>query len=101
MTASTWLVIAIILFTLAGALFAAAVIMFFVMNIPSIIGDLSGRTLAKGIQNIRSENAYANSKNARAANRRNNPDSARKVRIEPLISASRFRLKPIISPIAA
>ena len=74
MTASTWLVIAIILFTLAGALFAAAVIMFFVMNIPSIIGDLSGRTLAKGIQNIRSENAYANSKNARAANRRNNPD---------------------------
>ena len=74
MTASTWLIIAIILFTLAGALFIAAVIMFFVMNIPGIIGDLSGRTLAKGIQNIRSANAYANSKSARAANRRNNPN---------------------------
>ena len=55
MSATVWLIIAIILFTLAGALFTAAVIMFFVMDIPGIIGDLSGRTLAKGIQNIRNE----------------------------------------------
>ena len=74
MSAQTWSIIAIILFTVAGALFVAAVIMFFVMNIPSIIGDLSGRTLAKGIQNIRNENAYANSMSAKAANRRNNPN---------------------------
>ena len=74
MSAQTWSIIAIILFTVAGALFVAAVIMFFVMNIPSIIGDLSGRTLAKGIQNIRNENAYNNSMSAKAANRRNNPN---------------------------
>ena len=74
MSAQTWSIIAIILFTMAGALFIAAIIMFFVMNIPSIIGDLSGRTLAKGIQNIRNENAYANSMSAKAANRRNNPN---------------------------
>ena len=74
MSAQTWSIIAIILFTMAGALFIAAIIMFFVMNIPSIIGDLSGRTLAKGIQNIRNENAYNNSMSAKAANRRNNPN---------------------------
>ena len=74
MSAQSWSIIAIILFTMAGALFIAAIIMFFVMNIPSIIGDLSGRTLAKGIQNIRNENAYANSMSAKAANRRNNPN---------------------------
>ena len=73
MSATVWLIIAIILFTLAGALFTAAVIMFFVMDIPGIIGDLSGRTLAKGIQNIRNESAYAHSRNAKAANRRINP----------------------------
>ena len=73
MSASALLIIAIVLFTLAGALFVAAVIMFFVMNIPAIIGDLSGRTLAKGIQDIRNESANANSRSARAANRKNNP----------------------------
>ena len=74
MSAAAWLTIAIIFFTLAGALFIAAAIMFFVMNIPGIIGDLTGRTLAKGIENIRNENANANIRSAKAANRRSNPN---------------------------
>lgn len=69
MSANTWLVIAIVFFAIAGILFIASILMFIFMNVPAIIGDLTGRTLAKGIQNIREENASINDKNARVANR--------------------------------
>ena len=39
----------------AGVLFAAAVVLFFVLKIPRVIGDLTGATARKAIAGIRSE----------------------------------------------
>ena len=50
MSANTWLIIAIIGFSLSGIALIAAVIMFIRLNIPAIIGDLSGRTVAREIK---------------------------------------------------
>lgn len=51
---NTLLLIALIL---AGVFFALAVILFFVLKIPAVIGDLSGSTARKAISEIRSGNA--------------------------------------------
>lgn len=57
MTADTWLLIAIIGFSLSGVALIVAVFMFIKMNIPSVIGDLNGKTVAREIQAMREANA--------------------------------------------
>lgn len=56
MSATTWLIIAIIGFSLAGIALIIAIFMFVKMNIPSIIGDLSGKTVAREIKAMREFN---------------------------------------------
>ncbi|WP_338470822.1 hypothetical protein R4Z10_18910 [Niallia sp. XMNu-256] len=62
MDAQTWQLISIIGYSLAGLLFIIAITMFFKMSIWSIIGDLTGRTAAKQIQEIRERNSKAGNK---------------------------------------
>jgi len=62
MSATTWLIIAIVGFSLSGIALIAAVFMFIKLNIPAIIGDLSGKTVAREIKAIRSANMSNNSK---------------------------------------
>lgn len=57
MSANTWFIIAIIGFSLSGAALIVAAILFFKLDIPSIIGDLTGRTVAREIKTIRETNA--------------------------------------------
>lgn len=57
MTADTWLLIAIIGFSLSGVALIVAVFMFIKLNIPSVIGDLNGKTVAREIQAMREANA--------------------------------------------
>lgn len=57
MSASTWYLIAIVGFSLSGAALIAAVILFIRLNIPAIIGDLTGRTVAREIKALRDMNA--------------------------------------------
>ncbi len=56
MSATTWLIIAIIGFSLAGIALIIAIFMFVKMNIPSVIGDLSGKTVAREIKAMREFN---------------------------------------------
>ena len=56
MSAETWLIIGIVGFSLAGAAFLVAVILFFKLKIPAVIGDLSGRTVAREVKAIRESN---------------------------------------------
>ena len=45
-----------------GIFFAIAVILFFALNIPKVISDLSGRTARKAIENIRMQNEQSGDK---------------------------------------
>ena len=65
MSANTWLVIAIVGFSLAGAALIAAVVLFIRLNIPAIIGDLTGRTVAREIKALRDMNASGGDKRFR------------------------------------
>lgn len=65
MSAGLWFIIAIIGFSLAGVLFITAIFMFIKMNIPAIIGDLTGRTAAKQIEKMRQLNAETGDKSHR------------------------------------
>jgi hypothetical protein len=56
MDATVWRMISIIGYFLAGVFFVAAIILFFKMNIRAIIGDLTGKTAARQIQEIRERN---------------------------------------------
>lgn len=56
MSATTWLIIAIIGFSLAGIALIIAVFMFIKMNIAAVIGDLSGKTVAREIKAMREFN---------------------------------------------
>lgn len=56
MSTNAWLIIAIIGFSLAGIALIAAIFMFIKMNIPSVIGDLSGKTVAREIKAMREFN---------------------------------------------
>lgn len=47
---------------LAGLSLIIAVILFFVLRIPSVIGDLTGSTARKAIENIRKQNEQSGSK---------------------------------------
>lgn len=62
MSATAWFVIAIVGFSLCGIALIAAVFMFIKMNIPSIIGDLTGKTVAREIKAMRDENASSGDK---------------------------------------
>lgn len=65
MSANTWLIIAIIGFSLSGIALIVAVIMFIRLNIPAIIGDLTGRTVAREIKAMRDTNASSGDKRFR------------------------------------
>lgn len=67
MSANMWLVIAIIGFSLSGVALATAVFMFFKMRIIAIIGDLSGKTVAREIKAIRDNNASSGDKSFRSS----------------------------------
>lgn len=56
MSAETWGIIAIIGFSLSAIALAAAVFIFIRLKIPAVIGDLSGKTVAREIQAIRDAN---------------------------------------------
>lgn len=62
MSATTWFIIAIVGFSLSGVALIAAVFMFLKMNIPAIIGDLTGRTVAREIKAMRESNAASGDK---------------------------------------
>lgn len=62
MSATTWFVIAIVGFSLSGIALAAAVFMFIKMNIPAVIGDLTGKTVAREIKAMREANASSGNK---------------------------------------
>lgn len=65
MSATTWLIIAIVGFSLSGIALAAAVFMFIKMNIPAVIGDLTGKTVAREIKAMRDANASSGNKRFR------------------------------------
>ena len=62
MDAIAWLVISIVGYSLAGILLIKTIFMYFKMNIPAIIGDLTGKTAEKQIQQIREQNAKTGNK---------------------------------------
>lgn len=62
MSATTWYIIAIVGFSLSGVALIAAIFMFLKMNIPAIIGDLTGRTVAREIKAMRESNAASGEK---------------------------------------
>ncbi len=65
MSATAWLIIAIVGFSLSGIAFVAAIILFIKMNIPAIIGDLTGKTVAREIKALRDSNASSGDKRFR------------------------------------
>lgn len=65
MSASAWYTVAIIGFSLAGAFLIASVILFVKLKIPAVIGDLSGRTVAREIDAIRNANITTGDKHYR------------------------------------
>lgn len=62
MSATTWLIIAIVGFSLSGIALAAAVFMFIKMDILAVIGDLTGKTVAREIKAMREANASSGDK---------------------------------------
>lgn len=56
MSVETLQIIALIFFLLSGALFVIAVCLFFAFNIPGIVGNLSGFTAKKAIEDIKAKN---------------------------------------------
>jgi hypothetical protein len=62
MDATTWHTISIVAYSLAGVLLAAAIFLYFKLNVRAIIGDLTGRTAARQIQEIREQNQLTGNK---------------------------------------
>ncbi|MDP4157371.1 MAG: hypothetical protein Q8929_17215 [Bacillota bacterium] len=62
MDAAVWRMISIIGYFLAGVFLVASIILFFKMNIRTIIGDLTGKTAARQIQEIRERNLMTGNK---------------------------------------
>ena len=56
MSAETWFIISIVGFSLAAVALIAAVILFIKLNIPAVIGDLTGRTVAREIKAMKEVN---------------------------------------------
>nr|WP_263324556.1 hypothetical protein [Neobacillus sp. Marseille-Q6967] len=87
MDAAAWLTISIVGFSLAGVLLITATFMFFKMNIPAIIGDLTGKTAARQIQEIREQNKLT-------GNKRHLPDALNVVRGPLTDSVDSIPVKP-------
>lgn len=49
-------------FVLAGIFFAVAILLFFVLHVPQLIGELSGITARKGVEAIRKQNETSGNK---------------------------------------
>lgn len=63
MSATTWLIIATVGFSLAGVALIVAIFIFIKLNIPSVIGDLTGKTVAREIKAMKEfNNSSANRK---------------------------------------
>ena len=67
MSANTWLIIAIVGFSLSGIALVVAIFMFIKMDIPAIIGDLTGKTVAREIKAMREANASSGDKSFRSS----------------------------------
>lgn len=81
MSAATWLTVAIVGFSLSGIALVTAVLMFIKMKIPSVIGDLSGRTVAREVRAIKNENAQSAKKSDRFV--QVNPDGRKPAKKAP------------------
>lgn len=57
MSATAWFAVAVVGFSLAGIALIAAVILFFKLKIRAIIGDLTGKTVAREVKAIRQASA--------------------------------------------
>lgn len=57
MSAEIYFIMAIVFFALSFAVFVVAVILFIKFKVPALIGELSGRTARKQVEEIRKENA--------------------------------------------
>lgn len=60
MSATTWLIIAIVGFSMSGVALAITIFMFIKMNIPAVIGDLTGKTVARQVKAMRDANKSNN-----------------------------------------
>lgn len=67
MSATTWFIIAIVGFSLAGIALAVSIALFIKLNIPAVIGDLSGKTLAREIKAMRDVNTASGDKSHRSS----------------------------------
>lgn len=65
MSATTWFILAFVGFSLAGVALIAAVFIFIKLNIPAVVGDLSGKTIAREIKAIREANVSSGDKRHR------------------------------------
>lgn len=57
MRATSWLIVAIVGFSLSGIALIASIIMFVKLNVPGIIGDLTGKTAAREVKARKDANA--------------------------------------------
>ena len=60
-------ILSIISFAIAGVLFLLAILFWFVFGIPTVIGDLSGRTARKSIAKMRALNEKSGAKSHRVS----------------------------------
>ena len=67
MSATTWFVIGVVGFSLAAILFVISLFLFIKLNVPAIIGDLTGRTVAREIKAMRDANAASGDKRFRSS----------------------------------
>lgn len=67
MSADTWLIVAIVGFVVAGVAVITATVLFFVLHIRSVIGDLSGKTVAREIKAMRENNEQSGDKSFRSS----------------------------------
>ena len=66
MSANTWLIIATVGFSLAGVALIVAIFIFIKLNIPSVIGDLTGKTVAREIKAMKEFNNSSSYRKYRA-----------------------------------
>ena len=65
MTVEQIQLLSIVLFVLAGVLFLLAIALFFLLDIPKLYGDISGRTAKKAIEAIRRQNESSGNRASR------------------------------------
>lgn len=67
MSYDTYNTIFIVAAILCGLMFVVSIILFFALKIPKVIGDLSGSTARKAIEDIRQQNADSGNKTYRSS----------------------------------